>query len=171
MKLPIKTKRLYITEFDESMAESVHINSLDEDNRRFIPDEVFETVSDAQDTLVLLMAYYTQNDKPLVYPVFLHDGEQIGHVQAIPVEDGWEVGYHIAKAHTNNGYATEALNAFLPPVMELLNISHIYGICHAKNIASRRILEKCGFILKYEGTGILHKKQQPVCKYKKHFIP
>ena len=42
----IETKRLLITEFDMSMAETVHKNSLDEDNRRFVPDEVFETVNE-----------------------------------------------------------------------------------------------------------------------------
>ena len=45
-KFFIETERLIITEFDESMIESVHENSLDEDNRRFVPDEVFETVED-----------------------------------------------------------------------------------------------------------------------------
>jgi hypothetical protein len=39
----LQTDRLYITEFTENMAHSVHINSLDEANRRFLPDEVFET--------------------------------------------------------------------------------------------------------------------------------
>jgi hypothetical protein len=34
-KMMIKTDRLLITEFVESMIESVHLNSLDEDNRRF----------------------------------------------------------------------------------------------------------------------------------------
>ena len=40
----IETERLIITEFDISMAESVYKNSLDEDTRRFLPDEVFESV-------------------------------------------------------------------------------------------------------------------------------
>ena len=165
MKLPIKTRRLYITAFDESMAESVYINSLDEGNRRFLPDEVFETMGAAQETIMTLISYYTQDDKPLVYPIFLHDGRQIGHVQVIPVYDGWEIGYHIAKAHTKCGYATEALKAFLPLIAKRLSISHICGICHAENIASRRVLEKCGFTMKYEGAGVLHGKQQPICRY------
>ena len=170
MILPIKTKRLYITEFDENMAESVHINSLDVDNRHFVPDEVFETVEDARKTISTLMSFYTQRNKPLVYPVILHDGQQIGHVQAIPIEDGWEVGYHIAKPFTGNGYATEAVNAFLPPIMERLGITRIYAICNTDNIASRKVLEKCGFLLKYEGMGILHEKEQTVCRYEKAHI-
>ena len=39
----LKTERLTITEFTPDMAQAVHENSLDEDNRRFVPDEVFET--------------------------------------------------------------------------------------------------------------------------------
>jgi len=104
MKLPIKTTRFYITEFDQSMAEIVHINSLDEDNRRFVPDEVFETVEQARKTLSALISFYSQNDKPLVYPVVLHDGRQIGYVQAVPIENGREIGYHIAKPFIGNGY-------------------------------------------------------------------
>ena len=38
-----KTKRLVITELTPDMAQAVHENSLDEDTRRFVPDEVFET--------------------------------------------------------------------------------------------------------------------------------
>ena len=47
----LKTKRLTITDFTPDMAYDVHINSLDEDNRRFVPDEVFETVDDARETV------------------------------------------------------------------------------------------------------------------------
>jgi len=44
VQLPIKAERLYITKFVEDMAESVHISSLDEDNRRFVPDEEFDSL-------------------------------------------------------------------------------------------------------------------------------
>ena len=45
----IETPRLLITDFSMEMCEAVHLNSLDEDNRRFVPDEVFETVEIAQE--------------------------------------------------------------------------------------------------------------------------
>lgn len=145
MKLPLQTERLYITQLDESMAESVHLNSLDEDNRRFVPDEVFETVHEARNTISKLMGFYSRMDAPLVYAVFLHTGVQIGHVQAVPIEQGWEIGYHIGKDYTGRGYAAEAVSAFLIPIMEHLGISRIYGICRADNAASIKVLKKCGF--------------------------
>lgn len=54
----IETERLIITELTMDMAQDVHENSLDEDNRRFVPDEVFETLEDAQETVEFLMSQY-----------------------------------------------------------------------------------------------------------------
>ena len=42
MEKAIETNRLIITKFTHDMAEAVHQNSLDEDTRRFLPEEVFE---------------------------------------------------------------------------------------------------------------------------------
>ena len=36
--MKIETERLIIIELNMDMAEAVHKNSLDEDNRRFVPD-------------------------------------------------------------------------------------------------------------------------------------
>ena len=74
----LETEHLIITEFDLSMAESVHKNSLDEDTRKFVPDEVFETIEDAKETIEFLMSVYASGDGPLVYPVLLKDGTNIG---------------------------------------------------------------------------------------------
>ena len=45
----IETDRLVITELTPDMAQAVHENSLDEDTRRFVPDEVFETLEEARE--------------------------------------------------------------------------------------------------------------------------
>jgi [ribosomal protein S5]-alanine N-acetyltransferase len=66
-KMLIETDRLLITEFDENMIESVHLNSLDDDNRRFVPDEVFETIDEARKTVEWLISCYQGNEGPFVY--------------------------------------------------------------------------------------------------------
>ena len=78
----IEADRLMITEFTPDMAQAVHENSLDEDNRRFVPDEVFETVEDASETIEFLMSRYGGCEGPFVYPVLRKDKTNIGYVPA-----------------------------------------------------------------------------------------
>ena len=161
-----KTERLIIAEFTMDMAEAVHLNSLDEDNRRFVPDEVFETVEEAADTVGFLMSVYENGEGPLVYPVLLKDGTYIGYVQAVPFDDGtWEVGYHIGSNYTRQGYAAEAVKAFLAVIMPKLGISQISGICLVENKASVKVMERCGFIKEFEGVGLYQGEERNICKY------
>ena len=162
----IETERLIITEFDMSMAQSVHLNSLDEDNRRFVPDEVFETVEAAAETIEFLMNCCKTGDGPLVYPVLLKDGTNIGYVQAVPFEnETWEIGYHIGVDYTKRGYATEAVKAFLPVIMKQLDINEMTGVCLADNLASAKVMERCGFIKTFEGVGNYQGEQRRICRY------
>ena len=164
--MEIRTERLIICAFTPDMAEAVHLNSLDEDNRRFVPDEVFETVGDAAETIDFLMSQYGGTGGPLVYPVLTKDGANIGYVQAVPLDDGvWELGYHIAKAYTKKGYASEAVRAFLPVIMRRLGIETMLGVCLADNFASRRVMEKCGFVKQFEGVGPYQGAERPICRY------
>ena len=161
----LSTERLMITEFSESMIESVRENSIDEDNRRFVPDEVFETVEEARKTVLWLMDCYEKDHVPRVYPVLLKNGENIGYVQAVPLDEGWEIGYHIAKNHAGKEYATEAVRAFLPIIMDRLNVVKIIGICLPENIASCKVMEKCGFVLEYKGAGKYQGNERDICRY------
>lgn len=162
----IETERLIITEFTMDMAQAVHENSLDADNRRFVPDEVFETVEEAAETVAFLMECYQTGEGPLVYPALRKDGTYLGYVQAVPLEDGtWEVGYHIGGSHTGNGYATEAVGAFLPVIMPLLGIRQIAGICLAENKASIKVMERCGFQKLFVGVGSYQGAEQNICKF------
>lgn len=161
----IETERLIITEFDLSMAESVHKNSLDEDNRKFVPDEVFETIEDAAETIEFLMSVYETGEGPLVYPVLRKDGTNMGYVQLVPMAEGYEVGYHIGKEYTKNGYATEAVKAFLNDIMQRKALDKVYGICVSENIASKKVMEKSGFQKIYEGIGEYQGKNREITKY------
>lgn len=165
----IETERLVITEFDLSMAESVHKNSLDEDSRRFVPDEVFETVEEAKETIEFLLGCYESGEGPLVYPVLLKDETNVGYVQLVPIEEGYEVGYHIGKQYTKNGYATEALKAFLEFMKEEKKLEKVYGICVAENVASRKVLERCGFTKEYEGAGVYQDQCTEIVRLVKGF--
>jgi [ribosomal protein S5]-alanine N-acetyltransferase len=55
-------------------------------------------------------------------------------------------GYVLAKDAWGYGYATEALTAIVSVAREL-KILNLYALCHPDHVASRRVLEKCGFRL------------------------
>jgi len=162
--MTIETERLIITEFTADMAPDVHRNSLDEDNRRFVPDEVFETVEEAREAIEFLLSRYGRFEGPLAYPVLTREGgDNVGYVQLVPLDGGiWEIGYHIAKKHTGRGYATEAVRAFLPVMAKAAGVNEVHGICLSENEASKHVLKKCGFVPVFEGTGEYQGEQRKV---------
>lgn len=160
----IETERLIITDFTPDMAQAVHLGSLDEDTRRFLPDEVFPTVEIAAEVIADLMDCYGGSDGPFVHPMLLHDGTYAGYVQLVPMDEGWEIGYHTAAAHTSRGYATEAVRAFLPVIMTMHGLHEVAGVCAAENTASVRVLEKCGFHRIFEGESMYQGQMRPVVK-------
>ena len=91
-------------------------------------------------------------------------GENIGYVQLVAIEDGWEIGYHIAKRYTKRGYASEALWAFLPAISKAHGLSEIIGICLAENRASVRVLEKCDFRQTYRGPGQYQGRERDIVR-------
>lgn len=162
----IETERLIITEFTMDMAPDVRRNSLDEDNRRFVPDEVFETIGEAEETIGFLISRYGGTEGPLAYAVLTKQGgENVGYVQLVPLSGGdWEIGYHIAKEHTGKGYATEAVLSFLPVIAEAVGTEEVYGVCLSDNKASRCVLSRCGFETVFEGTGDYQGKKREIVR-------
>ena len=165
----IKTSHLTITTFSLDMAQSVYENSQDDDIRRFVPDEVYDSVEEAREVIEFLMSRYESADGPFVYPVITNDsGKNIGYVQLCKLEleeeGNWEIGYHIAKDLTGKGFATEAVKAFLPAMAQNHNLKEVYGICLAENLASVRVLEKCGFTQIYQGRGNYQGQEAQIIK-------
>ena len=66
---------------------------------------------------------------------------------------------------TKRGFATEAVNAFLPVIMPRFGLDRIKGICLADNKASQKVMERCGFIKEYEGPGPYQGAQRNICRY------
>ena len=76
----------------------------------------------------------------------LVDGQVAGNIGSWAQDGVRLVGYWIGKEHWGNGIATRALTAFLRILTERPLHAHV-----AKhNVASIRVLEKCGFKLEHE---------------------
>jgi RimJ/RimL family protein N-acetyltransferase len=63
-----------------------------------------------------------------------------------------EVGYVTAPSHAGRGYATEAMLAMIDTIFNLTQVRGIIANSRTINPASRRVLEKCGFV--FTATGL-----------------
>lgn len=79
----------------------------------------------------------------------------VGHVASFEQFGEREVTYWIDRAHWNKGIATDALSRFLP----LIVTRPLCARAAKDNIASRRVLEKCGFVITGEGSGFANARQ------------
>jgi ribosomal-protein-alanine N-acetyltransferase len=167
--LIIENDVLLIAKMNQAMSKDVYRNSQDRNNRKFVPDEVFNSLEEASEVVNQIINCYDSEDGPFVYAVIRKkDDVNLGYVQLVKIEEGWEIGYHIAEIYTGNGYATEAVNLFLNYIKNNTNLKQIIGIALAANKASRRVLEKCGFELIYEGTGLYQGRKRKIIKTIKH---
>jgi ribosomal-protein-alanine N-acetyltransferase len=66
-----------------------------------------------------------------------------------------ELGYEIAPAHWDQGYATEAAEAMMHFGFEALGLHRIWAHTVAENVASQRVMEKLGMC----GEGLLRETE------------
>jgi RimJ/RimL family protein N-acetyltransferase len=93
-------------------------------------------------------------DRPETSFAIAVEGEAVGGIGLLLLEDVYrrsaEVGYWLGRAHWGRGLATEALRGFADWAFAHYDICRLFGYVFETNPASRRVLEKAGFVL--EGT-------------------
>lgn len=165
MDIIAQSERLIITKMTLDMAESIFLNSQDEDNKRFVPDEVFDSVEVAKEVIEGIIESYDSEKGPFIYAVIRkEDNANIGYVQLVKIEEGYEIGYHIAKKYTRNGYASEAVNCYLNYLKDNSDLKIVYGVALYENKASLKVLEKCGFELIFKGIGMYQGEPKEIVK-------
>jgi len=97
-------------------------------------------------------------DETVVTRTILFGGDVVGFVLSWLKSEQQVVGYWLGKEYWGKGIATKALAKFLP----LVTVRPLYAHVAKHNVASLRVLEKCGFAISsadkvpsgtdYEGT-------------------
>jgi len=88
-------------------------------------------------------------DETITKKTILFDGHVAGNIVSFEKSGEREVGYWIGRKYWGKGVATRALSTFLGHVKKRPLYAHV-----AKdNIASNRVLEKCGFKISGEDRG------------------
>lgn len=73
----------------------------------------------------------------------------LDNIRRGPAQAG-TLGYWIGQPYARQGYMREAIEAVVHHAFHRLDLSRIEAACLPENIASRGVLERCGF--KYEGV-------------------
>jgi RimJ/RimL family protein N-acetyltransferase len=83
------------------------------------------------------------------------NGEFMGCCALEPHEDGLtlELGYWLGEPYWNQGFSTEAAHALIDMAFRTREIDQIDARCRVTNIASRRVIQKCGF--QFQGSGMI----------------
>jgi RimJ/RimL family protein N-acetyltransferase len=97
-------------------------------------------------------------DETITKKTILFDGHVAGHVLSFEQFGEPEVSYWIGKKYWGKGLATEALSKFLGHV----RTRPLFARAAKDNIASIRVLEKCGFTISGEDRGFSNARGEEV---------
>lgn len=103
-----------------------------------------------------------QNEFGVQYwPIFwLDGGEFVGCCGLRPYREIFELGFHVRPEFWGRGLAEEAGRAVIGYAFEKLQQAELFAGHHPQNGASRRVLEKLGFVSVgeelYPPTGMMH---------------
>ena len=83
-----------------------------------------------------------------LWMIELKNGTHIGELcfKGLTGEGSTEIGYGIAEEHRNCGYAAEAVSALSDWALSQPCVMRVTAETEASNIASRKVLEKAGFV-------------------------
>ena len=90
-----------------------------------------------------------------VYAVTFGETKQFMGACGLEAHDtgrGLELGYWIGEPYWNRGFATEAAQTLIDFGFRHFDVDFIDARCRVMNIASRRVIQKCGF--QFQGTGM-----------------
>lgn len=163
-----ETDRLSVRPFIPDEAAALYQNHLEDEVKKWIPNESYEDEEEALDAIGFFAACVRSGKLPYVLAVMLKEtGELVGDTGVNEVDNcpgQAEIGYTICKKHSGKGLATELVPAMMDFVRARFPIHALQGRVMKGNAASLRVLEKTGFTFLREeqnapddpyGTGML----------------
>lgn len=150
----ITTERLLLRPFMLSDGDAMLKNWIaDEKIQSLYCEPVYSTKDEVKKLLCQYIDNYSKKDYYRWAIVWGENGECIGQIAFFLVDSEnhfAEIEYCVSRQYQRRGLATEATKAIIRFGFEQIGL-HKIQICHkANNIASKRVIEKCGFV--YEGT-------------------
>lgn len=147
--MTFSAKHIYLRPLKRSDALAIHLYASDEAVTKYLlwgPNTYEETLKYLDASLSL----------PLNVPrnifrfaiILKHTDDLIGMIDLTLKSDRVaELGYILNRSYWGKGYMTEATKLIVTYGFKTLGLSKIIATCDNRNIASYRVMEKCGFHL------------------------
>ena len=146
MEYMFDTEHLKIRKFKMEDAQRLYENHLEEEVKKWIPNESYADIKEAQGAINFFVDCVNNRHLPYVLAVELKEtGELIGDTGVNEVEgktNEVEIGYGICQKHSGKGYATELLKAMTEFIDSTFKMNVLYGRVMRGNHASVRVLEE-----------------------------
>ncbi|WP_297426372.1 GNAT family N-acetyltransferase [Clostridium sp.] len=150
----IETNRLMLRRFStEDAIDMFHNWTHDSEVTKYLTWLNHENI----ETTYKILKIWKDNYKNIDYyhwAIELKESKQVvGSISLINLDDyneNCEIGYCIGKEFWNKGITTEALSNIINFAFTQIGFKRITGKHHIRNLASGRVMKKCG--LKYEGV-------------------
>lgn len=149
MSYIFESENLMFRKFEKKDGKALYKYHRQPQLMKWIPNESYEDLDETLEAIEFYSDCVNKNKLPFVLAIELKEnGKMIGDT-GINEVDGkvgeLEVGYSICEEYMGNGYATEAVRAITEFVKEHFNMKIVYGRVMSGNIASVRVMEKCGY--------------------------
>ena len=148
----LETNRLILRRFEEKDAEEIFLGFVNQPEFLYYANKEKRTLEEEKASLIGIDEKY-KNPEYYNWLITLKDtGNIIGSIN-LHVDnhnDSVEFNYAIDNRYTGNGYMTEALLKIKDFALNEVKANRFQGGCAVENIASRRVMEKCG--MHFEGT-------------------
>ncbi len=141
----LKTERLHFRKIKMNDASRIfNCWASDDEVTKYLTWNTEKSIDEAKEIISIWLKDY-ENEGCFRYGIeLLGTNELIGMIDAVNIDGYYAIGYVLGREYWNKGYMSEALKWF---VSHLLNEGYhkIMIKADVRNIASNRVIEKCGF--------------------------
>jgi RimJ/RimL family protein N-acetyltransferase len=156
-KIIIETEKLLLRKITEEDAAEIFLLNADQDVIRYTSDPALQSFDDAVKLIetIIRPQYHLYNHGRWAV-ILKQTNEFTGWcgLKYLPETDAIDLGYRFHKKYWGQGIASEAAKASLKYGFEKLLMKKITGRAMKENIASIKVLEKCG--MKFLNEADLH---------------
>lgn len=141
----ILTRRLILRTIEEKDLKDICEYGMDEQTGKYMiywpktEEEIKRFIHDCKDALTAANPYWVEFVLQLASA-----NKVIGSVSLLMKNGAAEVGWMSNKQYWNRGYMSEAVEAVFAYAFQKLNVQKVTATCWDQNIASIRVMEKCG---------------------------